>query len=163
MPLARPPVPPWLVLTPARNRGSHRKDFLAALLSFFSYILIPASVMITEHSTTAVTARFSEARSITDRCVAASTQICRIFLIWSITKIWPNYLSVFVMVCCTQHKSLPHLSLNQLVSQLHMNSNVQLRILTNAKTLQAHMVSPNGHILLNLPDFKHSKWCANCC
>lgn len=116
MPLARPPVPPWLILKPTRNRRSHRKDFLAALLSFFSYILTAVTVIITEHSTMTMTIRFSAARSITDCCVVASTQICRIFLIWSITKIWPNYLSVFVMVCCTQHKSLPHLSLNQCLS-----------------------------------------------
>lgn len=50
------------------------------------------------------------------RPLCSSTQICRIFLIWSVTKIWPNYLSVFVVVCCTQHRSLPHLSLNQCLS-----------------------------------------------
>lgn len=71
MPLARPPVPPWLILKPTRNRRSHRKDFLAALLSFFSYILTAVTVIITEHSTMTMTIRFSAARSITDRCVVA--------------------------------------------------------------------------------------------
>lgn len=42
------------------------------------------------------------------------------------------------------------------VSQLHVNSYVQLHILQMQRHCR-HMVSPNEHILLNLPDFKHSK------